>query len=198
LAALSVGLLVNTMLVIGSIAFMSYVAQVLIAYMAGRWILQRVQPAWAERPVVPLVAGLILYIILRAIPVLGTLVGWLVVLLALGALWEWGRAAFRRIRPTPAPIVGLQPARRRRCIRSKATHVSAGCCTTTRSSAAHRAGAALVIPPLRCHRQRCNAPLAGAISVNPSRSGRASPSRSASSRTRPSGARNRRYAPGSV
>jgi cytoskeletal protein CcmA (bactofilin family) len=112
LAALSVGLgmLVNTMLVIGSIAFMSYVAQVLIAYMAGRWILQRVQPAWAERPVVPLVAGLILYIILRAIPGLGTLVGWLVVLLALGALWEWGRATFRRIRPTPAPIVGFQPA----------------------------------------------------------------------------------------
>jgi cytoskeletal protein CcmA (bactofilin family) len=112
LAALSVGLgmLVNTMLVIGGIAFMSYVAQVLIAYVAGRWILQRVQPAWAERPVVPLVAGLILYIILRAIPVLGTLVGWLVVLLALGALWEWGRATFRRIRPTPAPIVGFQPA----------------------------------------------------------------------------------------
>jgi cytoskeletal protein CcmA (bactofilin family) len=112
LAALSVGLglLVNTMLVISGIAFMSYVAQVLIAYVAGRWLVQRVQPAWAERPVVPLVAGLILYIILRAIPVLGTLVGWLVVLLALGALWEWGRAAFRRIRPTPAPIVGFQPA----------------------------------------------------------------------------------------
>jgi carbonic anhydrase/acetyltransferase-like protein (isoleucine patch superfamily) len=112
LAALSVGLglLVNTMLVIGAIAFMSYVAQVLIAYTAGRWLLQKARPAWAERPVVPLVAGLILYVILRAIPGLGMLVGWLVVLLALGALWEWGRTTFRRIRPTPAPLVRLQTA----------------------------------------------------------------------------------------
>jgi hypothetical protein len=112
LAALAVGLgmLVNAMLVIGSIAFMSYVAQVLIAYTAGRWLLQKTWPAWAERPIAPLVAGLILYIILRAIPGLGTLVGWLVVLLALGALWEWGRTTFRRIRPTPAPVVGLQAA----------------------------------------------------------------------------------------
>jgi hypothetical protein len=112
LAALSVGLgmLVNTMLVIGAIVFMSYIAQVLIAYTAGRWLLQKAWPAWAERPIVPLVAGLILYIILRAIPGLGTIVGWLVVLLALGALWEWGRTTFRRIHPTPAPLVGLQAA----------------------------------------------------------------------------------------
>ncbi len=64
-------------------------------------LLQRARPAWAERPVVPLVAGLLLYVILRSIPGLGTLVGWLVVLLALGALWEWGRATLQRIRPTP-------------------------------------------------------------------------------------------------
>jgi cytoskeletal protein CcmA (bactofilin family) len=111
LAAMIVGLgmLVDVTLVLGSIAYLSFVAQVLIAYMAGRWLMQKVQPAWAERPVVPLVVGLIVYVALRAVPGLGTLVGWLVVLLALGALWDWGRKILQR---SPAPstsMAGFQP-----------------------------------------------------------------------------------------
>jgi hypothetical protein len=110
LAAMIVGLgmLLNVTLVLGCVAYLSFVAQVLIAYMAGRWLLQKVQPAWAERPVVPLAIGLIVYIVLRAIPGLGTLVGWLVVLLALGALWDWGQKIIQGGRPTST--AGLQPA----------------------------------------------------------------------------------------
>jgi hypothetical protein len=33
-----------------------------------------------------------------------------VVLVGLGALWQWGRATLHRPRATPAPIAGLQPA----------------------------------------------------------------------------------------
>jgi hypothetical protein len=106
----SLGLLLNAMLVVGYVAFVVYIAQVLIAYVAGRWLLQKAQPAWAERPIIPLAAGLILYLLLTAIPGLGTLVGLLVTLLALGALWDWGRARIQRSRPTPAPVIGLQPA----------------------------------------------------------------------------------------
>ena len=63
---------------------------------------------WAEQSVVPLVIGLVLYVLLSAIPWIGWLVGVLVVLLALGTLWAWGRATLIHTRPTP--IAGLQPA----------------------------------------------------------------------------------------
>jgi cytoskeletal protein CcmA (bactofilin family) len=112
LAAMIVGMgmLVDVTLVLGGIAYLSFVAQVVIAYMAGRWLLQKVQPAWAERPVVPLAVGLIVYVMLRAVPGLGTLVGWLVVLLALGALWDWGQTTLQRGRSTPTSRIELQPA----------------------------------------------------------------------------------------
>ena len=111
LAALIVGLgvLANAVLLLGSISFMAFVAQALIAFTAGRWLLQKTQPAWAERPYLPLVVGLVLYLVLRAIPGLGTLTGLLVVLLALGALWKWGQATLQRSH-SPAPPLGLPPA----------------------------------------------------------------------------------------
>ncbi|HEU5099300.1 MAG TPA: hypothetical protein VFU22_09790 [Roseiflexaceae bacterium] len=104
------GLLINATLVIGYIAFVGYVAAIVVAFMAGRWLLRKFQPAWAEQPIVPLAIGLILYVILTAIPWLGTLIGLLVALLALGALWDWGRATIGRQRPRATPVVGLQPA----------------------------------------------------------------------------------------
>jgi hypothetical protein len=104
-----VGMLVDVTLVLGSIAYLSFVAQVVIAYMAGRWLVQKVQPAWAERPVVPLAVGLIVYVALRAVPGLGTLVGWLVVLLALGALWDWGRKILQHSPPPSTSLAGFQP-----------------------------------------------------------------------------------------
>lgn len=113
LVAMVIGmsLTINAALAIGYIAFVSYVAQIIVGSMAGRWLLQRTQPAWAEQPIIPLVLGLILYVILAAIPWLGPLVCLLVALLGLGALWEWGRATFWHTRSTmPAPVSGLQPA----------------------------------------------------------------------------------------
>ena len=111
LAALivGVGMLVNGALLLSGIGFMAFVAQAVIAFTAGRWLLQKTQPAWAERPYIPLVVGVVLYMVLRAVPGLGTLVGLLVVLLALGALWKWGQAVLQRPRPA-APSLSLQPA----------------------------------------------------------------------------------------
>jgi hypothetical protein len=107
---ISMGLVINAALVIGYIAFVGYVAAIVVAFMAGRWLLRKTQPAWAEQPIAPLALGLVIYIILTAIPWLGTLIGLVVALLALGALWNWGRAAIQRQRPTPTPAIGLQPA----------------------------------------------------------------------------------------
>jgi cytoskeletal protein CcmA (bactofilin family) len=104
------GMLLDAVLVTGYIAFAAYVAQIVVGFVAARWLLRRVQPAWAERTIVPLVLGVFLYVVLRAIPWLGPIVAIGVVLAGLGALWQWGRATFQRSHPTPAPIVGLQPA----------------------------------------------------------------------------------------
>ncbi|MBK9710866.1 MAG: polymer-forming cytoskeletal protein [Kouleothrix sp.] len=105
----SLGILLSAALVLGYVGFVAYMAEIIVSLMVGRWLLLRARPAWAERPLAPLVLGLVLYVVLRAIPWLGPLVGLLVALLALGALWEWGRATFGRARPTSAPIGGLQP-----------------------------------------------------------------------------------------
>lgn len=112
LAALvvGVGLLAGVALTLGYVTFAAYIAAAIVGFMAGRWLLRRVQPAWAEQPVVTMIVGLALYVLLSAIPWLGGVVGLLVVLLALGALWEWGRATFQLNRPAAARIGGLQPA----------------------------------------------------------------------------------------
>jgi len=106
----TLGLLSGAAMVAGYVAFAAYLAQAIVGYMAGRWLLRRLQPAWVEQPFVPLIVGVVLYVILRAIPWLGGLLALLVVLLALGALWEWGRATLHRPRATPAPVAGFQPA----------------------------------------------------------------------------------------
>lgn len=104
------GLLGIFALILGYIGFSVYVAEGVVAYTAGRWLLRRVLPAWAEHPAAMLGVGLVLYIVLSAVPVLGAFVGLAVVLLALGALWLWARSLFRRAHPTPPPAVSLQPA----------------------------------------------------------------------------------------
>lgn len=108
--AVAIGLLMNGALALGAVAFMAYVAEIVVALMAGHWLLGRVQPSWAERPLAALALGLVLYVALRAIPVFGGLLALLVSLLALGALWQWGRALYERRRGSPAPALGMQPA----------------------------------------------------------------------------------------
>jgi hypothetical protein len=55
--------------------------------------------------------GVVIYIALRAIPVVGGLLALAVALFGMGALWDWGRSVYRHMRPLPpAPSAALQPA----------------------------------------------------------------------------------------
>lgn len=105
----SLGLLLNGALIVGYIAFAAYIAEAAIALAAGRWLLRRMQPNWAEQPLIPLALGLLLYVLLRAVPVLGGVLALVVMLLGMGALWQWGRALIQRGRPSVPPLAGLQP-----------------------------------------------------------------------------------------
>jgi cytoskeletal protein CcmA (bactofilin family) len=97
------GLLAEVVLVLAFWIFTNYLAQIVVSFLAGLLLVEAVRPGGGSGRVLPLVVGLILYVILRAIPVLGALVGLAVVLLGLGALFHWIWAKLRRGRAAPPP-----------------------------------------------------------------------------------------------
>ncbi len=86
---IGVGALADATLLVGFFIFVGYVAQVVVSYLAGRWIVARLRPGQEPGRIWPFVIGLILFVILTAIPILGGLIGLIVALLGLGALWVW-------------------------------------------------------------------------------------------------------------
>lgn len=103
---IGLGLLVEGLLTGGLLIYVTFIAQAIVALLAGRMILDRFAPAWNERPVAPLLLGLSLYIALTALPLVGWLVGLAVALLGLGALWRWAWPQLYRAQP----VVPARPA----------------------------------------------------------------------------------------
>lgn len=70
-----------------------YGSKAVIAFLGGRWILEKLAPQYVENKALPLVLGVVLYVILRAVPFFGWLLSVFVTLLGLGAMWllfrEW-------------------------------------------------------------------------------------------------------------
>ena len=64
-----------------------YGSKLVVAHLGGKWLLGRLQPPASESRVWPLLIGVLIYIVLRSIPVLGFLVGLAATLLGLGAIW---------------------------------------------------------------------------------------------------------------
>ena len=99
------GLVAEVVLVLIFWILTNYLAQIVVSFLAGLLLVEAIRPGRGSGRVLPLVVGLILYVILRAIPVLGLIVGVAVVLLGLGALFHW---VWRRLRRSTAasPPVG--------------------------------------------------------------------------------------------
>ncbi len=87
---LGLGLLTYTVLVASFWLFVIYVPQVVISLLGGRWVL-RVSRIETKGQILPLGMGLLIFVILTTIPVFGTLVSAIAVLLGLGAVGIWGR-----------------------------------------------------------------------------------------------------------
>jgi cytoskeletal protein CcmA (bactofilin family) len=83
----------------------SYLSKIVVSYLAGKFILSRVQPSWAEKPYLPFILGVVIFAILVAIPILGGLINFLVVIAGLGALWLLGMEWLRNRKSEPAPAV---------------------------------------------------------------------------------------------
>lgn len=91
-----VGILAMFALILGFILFTEFGAQVLVAWLGGRWILSRFSPALAEHRVWPLLLGVVLVGILVKIPMVGWLVDLMIVFFGLGAFWLWERDRLSR------------------------------------------------------------------------------------------------------
>lgn len=88
---LGVGLLLNLVLVLGFLLFIGYVPAIVVSFLGGQWLLRSVRGNWASKRIAPLALGLLIFVLLTAIPILGGLIYLIVILLSLGALWMWGR-----------------------------------------------------------------------------------------------------------
>lgn len=86
-----------------TVVMLIYVGNIISGYVLGNLILRRTQPAWAERPIVPLVLGVLIISLLSSIPGLGFVVKLVATLLGLGGLWQiWFRRSAQPVPPLPA------------------------------------------------------------------------------------------------
>lgn len=86
-----IGVLAVLALLVASSIAIAYVSKILVAYLGGKLLLARYKPEWAESKIWSLVVGLVIFVILAAIPWLGSLFSLAAVLFGLGALWLMGQ-----------------------------------------------------------------------------------------------------------
>ncbi len=99
----SVGLLLLFALAVAFGLSIAYASKITVCCLGGRWVLSRINADWGEGVIWPLAVGLLIFVILTAIPYLGGLVNLAVVLLGLGGLWLLGREYLSRpAAPAPA------------------------------------------------------------------------------------------------
>ena len=101
-AITSLGLLTNATIVVGFLIAVAYLTKIVVSFLVGRMILERIREPWGAGRFWPLVLGVVLFAILRAIPILGWWIGLIVTLFGLGAIWLMIWEAFRRRRASPA------------------------------------------------------------------------------------------------
>lgn len=84
---LGLGLLTNTVLVVGFFLFIGCIPAIALSLAAG----QRLLGSRPDRSIGPLALGLFLFVLLTAIPIVGVVVYLVTVLLGVGAVWIWRR-----------------------------------------------------------------------------------------------------------
>ncbi|MBM3145731.1 MAG: polymer-forming cytoskeletal protein [Chloroflexi bacterium] len=79
------------------VLLVTYGSKLVIAFWGGKWVLGKLTPQYAGSKVWPLVVGVLIYVLLRAIPILGWVIGVVVTLIGMGAMWlvfqDWRRPA---------------------------------------------------------------------------------------------------------
>jgi cytoskeletal protein CcmA (bactofilin family) len=71
------------------VLFVLFMSKVVVSYLIGYQILKRLFPRAAGRKFWPLLLGLLIYVLLRSIPIAGWIISVIVTFLGLGAVWLW-------------------------------------------------------------------------------------------------------------
>ena len=90
------GVLVEVVLAVAFAVSVVFLAPIVVSFLVGRMLLRSSLPGGLGGRIVALVVGLLIYVALRAIPIVGAIVTLAVVLFGLGALCVW---AWRVMRP---------------------------------------------------------------------------------------------------
>jgi len=85
------GILSIFALIVGFVLVTAFFTKIAVAWLGGKWIMGRINPALAEHKVWPLLVGVVIVALIVALPFIGWIFGLLVMFLGLGALWLWGR-----------------------------------------------------------------------------------------------------------
>ena len=85
------GILTLFAMIVAFVLVTAFLTKIVVAWLGGKLILARFNPALAEHKVWPLVIGAALLSLIIALPFIGWLVGILVMFVGLGALWIWAR-----------------------------------------------------------------------------------------------------------
>jgi cytoskeletal protein CcmA (bactofilin family) len=96
------GLLTNATIIVSFLIAVGYITKIVFSFLVGRMTLERIREPWGAGRFWPLVLGVVLFAIVRAIPILGWFIGLIVTLLGLGALWLTVWEAYRRRRAASA------------------------------------------------------------------------------------------------
>jgi|SaaInl7_200m_RNA_FD_contig_81_517429_length_1978_multi_4_in_0_out_0_2 cytoskeletal protein CcmA (bactofilin family) len=79
------------------VLLVTYGSKLVLAFWSGQWLLDKISPQAGESKAWSLVLGVVIYVFLRAIPILGWLIGVLVTLVGMGAMWlvfqDWRKPA---------------------------------------------------------------------------------------------------------
>lgn len=103
---LGVGTLANLALWVGIGSFASLIAPVLISNLGGRWLCSQFNLNQTANRFIPFLMGVVVLMLITAIPLIGGIMSFVIILLGLGALWNWGksRVVKPRLQPQEAPV----------------------------------------------------------------------------------------------
>ena len=71
----------------------TFISKVIVANLLGNFLLSKITPTSQKYPILPLMLGLLIYVLLASIPYLGFIIGLLATFFGLGAIWL-GRKEF--------------------------------------------------------------------------------------------------------
>lgn len=87
----SIGILFTICISVGFAIFATCVPQIIISFVSGRWLMEHLRPNQVTGKITSLLAGLLVFVVISSIPLLGGVFELVVTLIGLGAVWLWGK-----------------------------------------------------------------------------------------------------------